>query len=271
MKPWGPGRDGKGPQDRAGPRREPRSGLTGPWAPLGLALAAFHDRGEDVAVSVRNDFGQAEEIDVAIFFRREGAFEEWESIALRYCGPRVLDVGAGVGAHALVLQARGHEVTALEIIPQAVRIMRERGVADAREGALFDLPTEQTFDSVILLMNGSMIAETLAGFDRLLATAADVLGPGGALILDSTDLGNDVNAEDEPGRGDEIYDRYFGELHYQLSIGNQDGEVFPQLFIDPETLKARAALAGWVTEVVWSGPEGRYLARLQKPPDSGSL
>ncbi len=77
-----------------------------------------------------------------VFFRKEEAFEEWESIALRQCGPRVLDIGAGAGAHALVLQGRGHEVTALDLIPEAVRIMRERGVEDAREGTLFELPSD---------------------------------------------------------------------------------------------------------------------------------
>ena len=105
-------------------------------------MAAFHDRGEDVAVTVRNDFGPTEEVHPSFFFRKEEAFEEWESIALRQCGPRVLDIGAGAGAHALVLQGRGHEVTALDLIPEAVRIMRERGVEDAREGTLFELPSD---------------------------------------------------------------------------------------------------------------------------------
>ena len=253
-------------------------------------MAAFHEREEDVAVIVRNDFGETEEVQVSIFFRGEDAFEEWESIALRQCGRRVLDLGAGVGAHALVLQAREHEVTALEIIPEAVRIMRERGVKDAREGTLFDLPRGQTFDTAILLMNGSMIAETLSGFDRLLDAVAGVLEPSGALILDSTDLRNAAYAESErdleaESEGESQMEsentsqnefgterdirpendgRYFGELHYQLSVGDQMGEVFPQLFVDPETLKDRAELAGWDVEVIWSGGDGRYLARLQR-------
>lgn len=142
-------------------------------------MAAFHDRGEDHTVTVRTDFGPGEEIRPSTFFRGEDAFEEWESIALRHCGPRVLDIGAGVGAHALVLQARGHEVTALDLIPEAVRIMRERGVEDARTGTLFELPPAKVYDTVILLMNGSMIAETLSGLDRLLSAAAAVLDPGG--------------------------------------------------------------------------------------------
>jgi SAM-dependent methyltransferase len=225
-------------------------------------LAAFHDRGEDVGVTVRNDFGQTEEIRASFFFRTEDAFEEWESIALRRCGPRVLDIGAGVGAHALVLQARGHEVTALDVIPEAVRIMRERGVEDAREGALLAVPFGQVYDTVILLMNGSMIAETLSGLDRLLGAVATVLEPGGgALILDSTDLRDDVHEE-----GDD--DGYIGELHYQLSVGEHVGEVFPQLFVDPDTLDTRARFAGWDMEVIWRGSDGRYLALMSVTDDA---
>jgi len=229
-------------------------------------LAAFQDRGEDVAVTVRNDFGLTEELHASFLFRTEEAFEEWESIALRQCGPRVLDVGAGVGAHSLVLQSRGHEVTALDVIPEAVRIMRERGVEDAREGTLFEVPPENVYDTVILLMNGSMIAETLSGLDRLLTAAARVLAPQGALILDSTDLrevsGADRDNEPEPKDEPEERLQYMGELHYQLSAGELVGDVFPQLFVDPDTLDSRARIAGWNTEVIWSGPSGRYLARL---------
>jgi hypothetical protein len=118
-------------------------------------------------------------------------------------------------------------------------------------------------------MNGSMIAETLSGLDRLLVAAAKVLEPQGALILDSTDL-RDVGAMDADGDepGSEVQpeddDHYFGELHYQLSVGDHVGDVFPQLFVDPETLDTRARLAGWHTEVIWSGPGGRFLARLQR-------
>lgn len=223
-------------------------------------MAAFHDRGEDIPVRVRNDFGPPEEIHVAVFFRREDAFEEWETIALGQCGRRVLDVGACVGAHALVLQERGHEVTALDPIPCAVRIMRERGVEDAREGTLFELRPLNVYSTVILLMNGSMIAETLAGLDRLLAAAATVLEPQGTLILDSTDLRD--AADDDEGLESEDDDPYIGELHYQLSVGEQVGDVFPQLFVDPDTLDRRVRLAGWDMEVIWSGPGGRYLARL---------
>jgi hypothetical protein len=169
-----------------------------------------------------------------------------------------------------VLQARGHEVTALDLIPEAVRIMRERGVEDAKEETLFELKPSKLYDTVILLMNGSMIAETLSGLDRLLAAAATVLEPRGALILDSTDL-RDAVPESAHADGPVDVDPYIGELHYQLSVGEHVGEVFPQLFVDPDTLEKRARSAGWDMEVLWSGPEGRFLARLQRSvPDDAA-
>ena len=127
-------------------------------------------------------------------------------------------------------------------------------------------------------MNGSMIAETLAGLDRMLASTARVLAPQGSLILDSTDLrdaadeegekGFESEPEREPENGPESQPEddphYFGELQYQLSVGEHSGHVFPQLFVDPDTLAARARLAGWDMDVIWSGSDGRFLSRLQR-------
>ena len=110
------------------------------------------------------------------------------------------------------------------------------------------------------------------GLDRLLAAAAKVLEPLGALILDSTDL-RDVGAtavDTDRDDGFEDDDRYIGELHYQLSVGEHVGDIFPQLFVDPDTLDTRARLAGWNTEVIWSGPGGRYLARLVSVTDDAA-
>ena len=122
------------------------------------------------------------------------------------------------------------------------------------------------------------IAETLAGLDRLLASTAGVLAPQGSLILDSTDLrdtadedgdeGFESESEREPENGPESQPdddlHYIGELQYQLSVGPHSGDVFPQLFVDPDTLDARARLAGWDMDVIWSGSDGRYLSRLQR-------
>lgn len=237
--------------------------LTRARSPLAAALVSFHRGNNSATVTVKNDFGQSEELPASLFFRREEDFEEWEGLALERCGTRVLDVGAGVGAHALPLQERGYRVTALELLPDAVRIMRERGVTDVRQGTLADVTDWATYDTLLLLMHGSMIAESLLGLDRLLDRAALLVTPGGVLLMDSTDLREDGSVEFQL----EDDGRYFGELHYQLSAGGVESEIFPQLFVDAETLAEHGQRAGWDTEIVWRGPGGRYLAELTSVAD----
>ena len=83
--------------------------------------------------------------------------------ALSLCRGRVLDLGAGAGRHALELQGRGHEVTAIDVSREAVEVMRERGVRDARCGDL-DAVDGERFDTILLLMHGIGLVGTLTGW-----------------------------------------------------------------------------------------------------------
>ena len=74
--------------------------------------------------------------------------------AVRYMRGRVLDVGTGGERVALELQARGHEVVAIDSSPGAIEVCRRRGVRDARLCAFEEIDDSLgTFDSVVLLGN----------------------------------------------------------------------------------------------------------------------
>lgn len=216
----------------------------GAWRPLARAWVAFHQGDRKAVLEVHTDDGGSEPMPVAVFFREEEDLRGPDREALRLARGRVLDVGAGVGSIALLLQRRGLPVTALEVVPQGVEIMRARGVRDPREGRIEDLSGEEDFDTVLLLMNGTALAGTLSGLPVLLEALKAVLAPGGQVLLDSTELGED------------------GELQYQLEFGGEKGAPFPQLFLGARRLAEIAQERGWRTEVVWEGGEGEYLARL---------
>jgi SAM-dependent methyltransferase len=210
-----------------------------------------------------------ESMPVSVFFRSGDELMGVDREALARAWGRVLDGGAGVGALSLLLQEAGLPVTALEVVPEGVSIMAQRGVKDVRRGRLEDFVPAEPFDTILLLMNGTALAGTLAGLPPLLGTLGGLLAPGGQVLLDSTDLlegepwtGNDevrgTNGNDEPGHA------YPGELQYQLSFRGWKGSPFPQLFVDSRTLARMAGREGWRTEVVWRGRDRTYLARLTR-------
>ena len=76
--------------------------------------------------------------------------------------------------------------------------------------------------------------------------------------MDSTDL-RLVGDLDE-----QVNQEFVGELHYQLEFEDQVGEVFPQLFIDPELLGKVSGELDLLTDVIWQGDQGHYLAELKR-------
>ena len=234
------------------PGPDPRDAL----APLERALRAHMDGSLDGSLSVVTDDGGEQELLVNLFFREGGDLLPADRAALALCRGRVLDVGAGAGALALPLQAAGHEVTALELLPGAVAVLGARGVRDAQLGDLWAFRPDRPYDTVLALMNGTAAAGTLAGLVPLLRALSVPLAKGGQVLLDSTDLGEEGHPSKRPDG------RYVGELQYQLEYAGERGPPFPQLFVDPVRLANAAAEAGLVAEIVWRREEGEFLMRL---------
>jgi hypothetical protein len=246
-----------------------REALFGPesWAPLAKALVAYAQGRTDVLLKVYVDDGEADPLPVSLFFRSPCELRDVDREALARAQGHVLDVGASVGSIALALQERGVPVTALEVVPEAVRIMSQRGIREVWEGRTEDLPTGMVFDTILVLMNGIALAGSLAGVPRFLRDLGGLLDEGGQILLDSTDLLE--ASEERPTCVEDIPPEWYqgdypGEHHYQMEFGGVRGAPFPQVFLDPGTLSALAEAEGFESDVVWWGMEGLFLARLRK-------
>ena len=214
-------------------------------------------------MTVRRDDGLEYALPVGHFFRAPAEFTSLENAALARCRGRVLDIGAGSGLHSLALQERGFAVTALEISPEAVAVMARRGVRDARCADIFQFDGGP-FDTLLMLGHGIGITGDLAGLERFLALARRLLAPGGRLLLDS----NDVRRTDDPRHlayheANRRAGRYVGEIRIQLEFAGRSGPYCGWLHVDPETLAARAARAGWSCEILLEEPAWGYLAALR--------
>jgi SAM-dependent methyltransferase len=232
------------------------------WMPHAEAMRAYHQGDSSAVIVVYDDF-ERDEVPVSYFFREPDQFPPIELQALELCRGRVLDVGAGSGCHSLELQRRGLDVTALEVLPELVEILRRRGVRQVHIGTWMDVEAG-TFDTVLMMMNGLGLTETLAGLRRFFRRARRLLRPGGQILADSTDVRTRMDPEaGRTGRLRRPDGRYVGELHFQLEFRERKGEPFRQLYVDPETLTRHAQRAGWTCDIVRPPDRyGNYLSRL---------
>ncbi|MEW6188086.1 MAG: class I SAM-dependent methyltransferase [Thermodesulfobacteriota bacterium] len=221
--------------------------------PFGQALLDYW-RGNQSALLIQ-EFrkGQKRSIPVSIFFRTPDEFFPTEN-AFVYCQGRVLDVGAGTGVHALELEKLGYEVTAIDLCPQAVQIMRERGLNDVREQDFLKFEGE-VYDTILMLGQNIGLCETLEGIEGLLHRSRMLLRPDGQLLVNSTDEGDPPELQNDLG--------YRGELEVRFRYEGNLGPWMRWLHIDFDTLKSQAIKYGWAAEKLIDTEEGAFLARLK--------
>ncbi|MEE4178031.1 MAG: class I SAM-dependent methyltransferase [Bacteroides sp.] len=227
---------------------------------FGKAFKDFLDGDTKALIKVYLDVSEPDDLPVAYFFRTYEDMPVWEQIALDACRGKVLDAGAGAGAHALALQERGMEVVALDISPGAVEMMKVRGVKNALCQDFFHFK-EKGFDSLLFLMNGAGMAANLEGLQRLFRHARKWMNPGGQILVESTDLIY-LFEEEDGGYCIPMGDHYYGEVVYQLEYKGRKGKPFPWLFVDPDNLTHAAQKEGFSVEFLFLGEDRNYLARL---------
>ena len=229
------------------------------WLPLGLGIRHYFESGERTFIRVHTVDGEITPYPAELFFRDYDDFGIFDELACFHAKGRILDVGAGAGAISLFLQDMGREVTAIEISPPAVEVMRELGVEDAREGNFFGLDGEK-WDTILLMMNGIGFVGKLAGMPDFLEKAKELLAEGGQILFDSSDL-TYADIGDTDFRGDES--EYYGEVWYQLEYEGVKGAPYYWLYLDQQTAADCAAAAGFTFEVLEEAEDGYYLARMQ--------
>ena len=186
-----------------------------------------------------------------------------EQEALRMSEGRILDVGAGSGCHSLALQEMGKTVKAIDISPLSVEVMQKRGVKDACLENFFNEQFSGSFDTILMLMNGSGIVGKIANLPIFFHTLKRLLAPGGCVWMDSSDLR--YLFEDEDGNLDiDIDDDYYGEVDFRMQYKNIRGDRFDWLYLDFQTLSLHAANNGFKAEKIREGEHFDYLAKISR-------
>lgn len=231
---------------------------------FGKAILDFQTNTSPEAITTETNISEADEMDVAYLFRNYKEMPNTEKKALQLCKGKILDVGCGAGSHSLYLQEEGFDVTSIDISENAIKACSLRGLKNLKVQNLLDLDSESNhdkFDTILLLMNGTGIFETIDETSKYLQKLKSLLTDDGQILIDSSDIIY-MYDEDEDGSYSVPANNYYGELTFTIHYKNQTEEDFPWLYLDYNTLQNACYANGLQCGLVLEGNHFDYLAKL---------
>ena len=225
---------------------------------LGKALLDYHKGNYTEDIKTSTSISEEDTLPTSYLFRSFKDMPKLEQKALKLCKGSVLDIGCGSGSHSLYLQKKDFNVKAIDISGGAVKVAKLRGVNNAETKALLD--ETDTYDTVLLLMNGTGIFQEITQVSKYLSHLKSLLKSGGQILIDSSDI-KYMYEDEDGGYWMDMNAGYYGELDYFLSYKGEK-EVMKWLYLDFETLKLACKSVGLQCELVLEGEHFDYLARI---------
>lgn len=231
---------------------------------IGQAILDYQLTQKPAVILTETDISEAEEMDVSYWFRSYKEMPELEQLALKKSKGKILDIGCGAGSHALYLQEKNLDVTAIDISPKAIEACQLRGVKKVQLLNVLDLKDQQ-YDTLLLLMNGTGIFGRLIHITRYLEHLKCLLTPTGQILIDSSDLIYMFDEDEDGGKWIPMDNKdYYGELVFQVHYKGETEDAFDWLYLDYNTLQNAAHGSGLECELVYEGENYEYLARLTR-------
>ncbi len=221
---------------------------------FGKALLDYQNGKYTEDIITATSISEEDVLPISYLFRSFTEMPKLEQKALELSKGSILDVGCGAGSHSLYLQEKGFDVKAIDISPSAIEVCKKRGLENA---ACIDIINEEgSYDTILLLMNGSGVFRSLSQTPYFLNHLKNLLNPGGQILIDSSDIkymyDNDFEEEAE---------NYYGELEYFVSYKGET-ESFPWMYLDLDNLKQCCEQVGLQCELILEGEHYDFLARL---------
>ena len=226
---------------------------------FGKALLDYQNGNYSEDIITSTNISDDDELPIPYLFRGYSEMPKLEQKALQLSKGTVLDVGCGSGNHSLWLQEKGLKVKAIDTSEGAIEVAKNRGVLNAELKPL--LEETETFDTILVLMNGTGIFQELSQVSKYLKRLKLLLNPNGQILIDSSDISY-MYEDDDGGQWLDLNQGYPGELDYYLAYKGEKEEPMKWLYLDFETLKSACLTVGLKCEKVMDGLHFDYLARI---------
>ncbi|APY10079.1 SAM-dependent methyltransferase [Seonamhaeicola sp. S2-3] len=226
---------------------------------FGKALIDYYKNNYTEDIITSTNISEDDELPLPYLFRGFSEMPKLEQKALQLAKGNVLDVGCGSGSHSLYLQKNGLTVKAIDISKGAIEVAKLRGVFNAE---VLDILNEtETFDTILLLMNGTGIFQELNKVAKYLKHLKNLLKPKGQILIDSSDI-KYMYEDEDGGFWIDTNANYYGELDYFISYKGEKEVPLKWLYLDFNTLKLACETVSLQCELIQEGDHFDYLARL---------
>jgi len=228
---------------------------------FGKAILDYQTGNAPENLITETSISEEDEMDVSYLFRDYTTMPALEQKALQLAKGKVLDVGCGAGSHSLYLQnERGMDVTAIDISANAIEACKLRGIKKAIAGDVME--HEETYDTILLLMNGAGMCGKLKRISGFLYKLKSLLNPGGQILLDSSDIIYMFDEDDDGGKWIPTDIDYYGEVVFNVTYKGEQEKPFNWMYIDYNTLQNAAHGNKLQCELILEGEHYDYLAKL---------
>ena len=228
---------------------------------FGLATLEYYRSGnKDLYISTRSSLGDEDEIPVSYLFRNLSEMPELEQRALAETRGRILEVGCGVGSHLLALN--DSEASGIDTSGGSLEVARLRGALSVQQRSWQSYEPVVKFDTILVLMNGLGLAESLEKLPHFLTRLSTWLTEAGSIIADSSDISY-LFEEEEDGGVWMPATAYYGDLTYEITFKGAS-DRFDWLFVSFEQLRVCCTTLGLRCEKIFEGENQHYLARISR-------
>ncbi|MFV9552136.1 class I SAM-dependent methyltransferase [Algibacter sp. PT7-4] len=226
---------------------------------FGNALLDYQNGNYSEDIKTSTNISGEDDLPLPYLFRNFNTMPKLEQKALKLCKGYILDVGCGAGSHSLFLQNKGHQVKAIDVSKGAIQVAKQRGVLHTE--TLNVLDETGTFNTILLLMNGTGIFQELTLVSKYLTHLKSLLKPNGQILIDSSDI-KYMYEDEDGGYWMDMNANYYGELDYFLSYKGEKEAPMKWLYLDFETLKLACETVKLKCELIIEGNHFDYLARI---------
>ena len=226
---------------------------------FGKALLDYHNGNYTEDIITSTSISEEDALPLPYLFRNYAEMPKIEQKALQLAKGNILDIGCGSGSHSLYLQEKGFTTKAIDISEGAIKVAKKRGVKNSE--VLNILDETETFDTILLLMNGTGIFQEVKQVSIYLKHLKSLLKPNGQILIDSSDI-KYMYEDEDGGFWIDTNANYYGELDYFLSYKGEKETPLKWLYLDFEMLKSACTTCGLKCKMLAKGEHFDYLAKI---------